>query len=152
MTLSSWPNPERCTSFTGRKRIRTVALAKGTGGWAGVNLRTTFEKLVRRAGLLQWPRLFHNMRASCETDLMRDHSIHVVTAWIGNTPRIALGHYLQTNEADFEKALRGGADSGAPATQNRAQTQADAVCPEKTNATGSLEIPASRRVVSASGR
>jgi hypothetical protein len=63
-----------------------------------MNLRSVFEKLVRRAGLVKWPRLFQNLRSSLETDLMRDHPIHVVTAWVGNTPKIALGHYLQTLE------------------------------------------------------
>jgi hypothetical protein len=29
----------------------------------------------------------------------------VVCGWIGNTERIARRHYLQTTEADFEKAL-----------------------------------------------
>jgi hypothetical protein len=68
------------------------AAANVGDGWANANLRTTFETLIRRAGLRAWPRLFHNMRASCETDLMQNHPIHVVTAWIGNTPKIALGH------------------------------------------------------------
>jgi len=68
---------------------------------------------IRRAGLQTWPRLFHNLRASCETDLMKDHPIHVVAAWIGNTPKIALAHYRQTLEGDFEKAVKGGAESGA---------------------------------------
>ena len=66
---------------------------------------------------MQWPKLFHNLRASCETDLTAKHSIHVVTAWIGNTPKIALGHYLQTLDSDFTKAVEGyeksGAESGA---------------------------------------
>jgi hypothetical protein len=32
------------------------------------NLRTTFMKLIAHAGHEPWPRLFHNMRASCATD------------------------------------------------------------------------------------
>ena len=97
--------------------------AQGPNGWVNMNLRTTFEKIVRRAGLTPWPKLFHNLRASCETDLMANHPIHVVTARIGNTPKIALGHYLQTLDADFEKALKGGAESGAVAVQNAVQSR-----------------------------
>ena len=37
--------------------------AMGKAGWRNCNLRTTFEKIVRRAGLTPWPRLFHNLRA-----------------------------------------------------------------------------------------
>ena len=83
------------------------ATAHGPGGWISTNIRTVFEKLIRKAGLKQWPKVFHALRASCETDLMQYHPIHVVTAWIGNTPKIALGHYLQTLDADFTKAVRG---------------------------------------------
>jgi integrase len=108
------------------------ATSQKPGGWVDTNLRTTFEKLIRRAGLKAWPRLFHNLRASCETDLMQDHPIHVVTAWIGNTPKIALGHYLQTLDGDFEKAVRGDVESDAQGAQKAAQTGADAKQHERT--------------------
>jgi integrase len=111
----------------------------GPNGWVNANLRTTFEKLIRRAGLSVWPKVFHNLRASCETDLMANHPIHVVTAWIGNTPKIALGHYLQTLDADFEKALKGGAESGARGAQNAAQTGADPTGRERTSSPQTLE-------------
>jgi hypothetical protein len=84
-------------------------------------------KILKRAGVAPWPKLFHNLRASLETDLMQNHPIHVVTAWIGNTPSIALGHYLQTLDSDFEKALRRGAESGAvngEMVQNPVQSEA----------------------------
>ena len=38
-------------------------------------------------------------------------------ARFGNTPKIALGHYLQTLDADFAKALKGGAESSAVGVQ-----------------------------------
>ena len=60
------------------------------------------------AGLEPWPKLFHNLRSSRETELTQGHPIQVVTAWLGNTPRIALKHYLQVTDADFEKAIKGG--------------------------------------------
>jgi Phage integrase family len=80
---------------------------------SGVNLRTTFEKIVQRAGLLPWPKLFQNMRASRETELTARFPLHVVTAWIGNSAAIAAKHYLQVTEADFEVAAKSGAESGA---------------------------------------
>lgn len=57
---------------------------------------------------------------------MANHPIHVVTAWIGNTPKIALGHYLQALDADFAKAVKGGAESGAVVVQNAVQSPAAA--------------------------
>jgi integrase len=74
-------------------------------GWRNCNLRTTFEKIVKRAGLTPWPRLFHNMRSSCETDLMQHHPMPTVAAWMGHSVEIATKHYCQITEADFAKAV-----------------------------------------------
>ena len=69
--------------------------------------------------------LFHAMRASRETELAKEYPIHVVTSWLGNTPRIALKHYLQVTDTDFERAAEvtneGGAESGARSAHNAAQ-------------------------------
>jgi integrase len=99
--------------------------ANTASGWRNCNLRTQFERIVKRAGLQPWPRLFHAMRGSRETELAKEYPIHVVTSWLGNTPRIALKHYLQVTDADFERAAelseKGGAESGARSAQNAAQ-------------------------------
>ena len=71
---------------------------------ATCNLRTQLLRIIARAGLSAWPRLFHNLRASRETELVREHPIHVVCAWIGNSFEVAKRHYLQVTDADFEKA------------------------------------------------
>lgn len=73
-------------------------------GWRSCNLRTQFERLIKRAGLKPWPRLFHNLRSTRETELAAAYPIQVVTAWLGNTPRIALKHYLQVTDGDFARA------------------------------------------------
>jgi hypothetical protein len=44
---------------------------------------------------------------------MRSHAIHIVTAWLGNTPRVALKNYLMVTDEDFERATQSGAESGA---------------------------------------
>jgi integrase len=92
------------------------------GGWVNTNLRTPFLKIVRRAGLQPWPRLFQNLRASRETDLMKVFPIHVVCAWLGNTPTVALRHYLQVLDSDYERAAAGGAQGGACPVQNAVQS------------------------------
>jgi integrase len=55
------------------------AASQGESGWVGVNLRTEFLRLIRRAGLTPWPRLFHTLRASCETDLLANFPNSAVT-------------------------------------------------------------------------
>ena len=48
-------------------------------GWKNCNLRTQFQRILKRAGVPSWPKPFQNLRASRETELARDFSIHVVT-------------------------------------------------------------------------
>ncbi len=120
------------------------ANSRKPGGWQNTSLSSAFRKLIKRAGLVSWPRLFHNLRASCETDLMQHHPIHVVTAWLGNTPKIAQGHYLQTLEGDFAKAVQGGAECGAVVVQKAVQSVNADRCPEMTNPTRSPEISGQR--------
>jgi integrase len=77
------------------------------------NLRTQFLKILRRAGVKPWERLFHNMRASRQTELCNQFPSHVVAEWMGNTPDVANKHYLSTTEDHFKHAAQGGAKGGA---------------------------------------
>jgi len=69
------------------------------------NLRTTFEKIVRKAGVKPWGKPFQNLRSSRETELLETYPIHVVTTWLGNTPKVAMESYLQVRDSDFDKAI-----------------------------------------------
>src|SRR5262245_51770087 len=100
--------------------------AQGDRGWGGANLRTTLGKVIRRAGVEPWPRGWHSLRASCESDLAQSFPLAVVTKWLGNTPSVALRHYVDPTVAAFGLAQTwtpagGGAKSGAPGAQNAAQ-------------------------------
>jgi integrase len=87
------------------ERFRKSAV--GPGGWMNANLRTHFERIIKRAGLTAWPRLFHNLRASRETELVEAYPLQVVTSWLGNTPNIAMRHYLMTTDEHFAAAVKG---------------------------------------------
>jgi integrase len=71
---------------------------------ANQNLRTTFDKIVTRAGLTLWDKPFQNLRATRETELMEIYPAHVVVAWIGHSEKVARKHYLQMTDAHFERA------------------------------------------------
>jgi integrase len=109
--------------------------AKGPVGWMNTNLRTTFQKIVRRAGLESWPRLFHNLRASRETELVETYPVQVVTSWLGNTPTVAMRHYLMATDEHFAAAVKGTAAQN-PAQQAHASSckepQTESVAQEKT--------------------
>ncbi len=68
------------------------------------NLRTQFKRIVKRAGLKPGPRLFHNLRASRQTELTASFPLHVVCEWLGNTAAVASKHYLTVTEADCQLA------------------------------------------------
>ena len=92
--------------------------AHGPGGWKNTNFRTTFAKIIRRAGLESWPRQWHSMRASCETDLARKLPLAVVAKWLGNTQAVAMRHYIDVTDGDFERAIN---ECGAQAARNESQ-------------------------------
>ena len=69
-----------------------------------VNLRTQLLRILKKAKVKPWPKLFQNLRSSRETELLKQFPVHVVCAWLGNTPKIAMKHYLQVTEEDYKKA------------------------------------------------
>lgn len=83
-----------------------------------VNLRTQFRRLLARAGVGEWPRLWHNMRASRATELAAAHPQHVAAEWCGHSEAVAEGHYWKVRESDFEAAI-----GGQKAAQNPAQSE-----------------------------
>lgn len=73
-------------------------------GRTDASLRKTLERAIKRAGLTVWPRLWHNLRSSRQTELQAIWPGHVVCAWMGNSAAVAARHYLKVTEADFAKA------------------------------------------------
>lgn len=70
------------------------------------NLRTRFEKIIKRAGLTPWPKLFQNLRSTRQTELAASYPLHLVCSWLGNKAAIAAEHYLQVTDADFAQVAR----------------------------------------------
>ncbi|WP_145177810.1 tyrosine-type recombinase/integrase [Rubripirellula lacrimiformis] len=69
------------------------------------NLRTSFVRIIKRAGLAPWPKLFQNLRASCENDLIdAGHHPKAVSNWIGHSIQVASQSYWQVGEEAFTKA------------------------------------------------
>ncbi len=87
-------------------------------------------RLLVKAGVEPWPRLFQNLRASRETELANLYPMHLVTSWIGNTKEVAMDHYLMATDEDFHLASR------AP-VQNPVQSQATMASQEQSGGSGS---------------
>ena len=117
------------------------------------NLRQGLLRYLKRAKIEPWPRLFHNLRASRQTELAETFPSHVVCAWIGNTQAIAQEHYLQVTDDHFARgaggggavptpdrprnatpaAWGGGAESGAVSGAERGRTGAKGAAPNSRN-------------------
>ncbi len=70
------------------------------------NLNPQLGRIIRRAGLKEWPKRWQNLRATRATELERQFPSHVVTGWCGHTERIAEQHYWMTTESDFARAAQ----------------------------------------------
>jgi hypothetical protein len=110
--------------------------AEAPGGWRNSNFRTTFEKMIARAGFRPWPKPFHAMRASCETDLVEQgHPIQAVARRMGHSPKIAVANYLRVKEEHYDRAsgranptraAKSAASSGVKEAQQETETPENA--------------------------
>lgn len=92
-----------------------------------VNLRTHMIRIIRRAGLEPWPKLFQNCRSTRETELFKltNGNIKAVCSWIGNSPEVAMQHYAQVTDADYREAAKMTiVNQGEQAMQNPMQQDA----------------------------
>ena len=94
---------------------------------ASQNLGTMFVRIIGRAGVDRWPKVFQNLRSSRETELAETFPLHVVTTWIGNTEAVAAKHYLQVTSEHFHRAV-----SGAYLVQQGAANGRNADSPKTT--------------------
>ena len=94
----------------------------------GMNLRTHLLRIMARAGVKPWPKLFQNLRSTRQTELAECWPEHVVCAWLGNSRLVAREHYLQVTDEHFRQAAQPEKAAQNPAQQpsadpcNRVQT------------------------------
>lgn len=69
------------------------------------NSRQQMFRIVYKAGLTPWDKLFNNMRASREMDLLEAFPAHVVSAWMGHSIQTERKHYVFAREEDYIKGV-----------------------------------------------
>ena len=97
--------PEGSVYVFHQLRQRPAMRQAQKGFWQALNLRQQLQRMIERAGLPVWPRLWHQLRASAQTDLASRLPQHVVCSWLGNTQSVAMAHYLQVNDGHFAEAM-----------------------------------------------
>lgn len=63
-------------------------------------------RLLAKTDITPWPKPWHAMRASRETELIRDFGITTACTWIGNSPAVAAKHYAQVSPDDWRRATQ----------------------------------------------
>jgi integrase len=79
---------------------------------SNLNLRKVFLEILAKAGLKPWPRLFHNLRGSLQTDLADRYPLQCVVEWLGNSEKVAAAHYLKTTTNHLANAQAAGVGQG----------------------------------------
>lgn len=87
----------------------------------GNALTSRLEKILRRLNIPRWVRLWQNLRASCETDLLDDFVGHAVAAWMGHSELIQQKHYATVKDELFRRAAVGAAIPSSPVVSGDAR-------------------------------
>jgi len=74
------------------------------------NLRTTLEKIRKRAGVPDYGKPWQNLRASAATDICNNFGAICEAEWVGHSQAVSMKHYLQTRKSDFLAANQGTVD------------------------------------------
>ena len=95
------PHLERAFRERSPGAVYVVPRARG-----GRNLGTHAKRLVAKAGVEVWPKMFVNLRGSRSDDLDRNPEIteKAIDVWIGNSERIRRRHYHGVRPEDWAAA------------------------------------------------
>ncbi len=75
-------------------------------GDSSLTLRTQLIRIIEKAGLGEWPKLWQNLRATRQTELAQRLPSYVVCEWTGNSQAVAQRHYLQVTDEHFDAAQK----------------------------------------------
>ena len=82
------------------------------------NLRTQFKRIIKKAGIEPWPKLWQNLRSTRVTELADDFPEHVVVQWLGHSEKVAREHYLQVTDEHINRAVMGETSSSKSASKS----------------------------------
>lgn len=87
-------------------------------GRSDASLRGPLTRAINRAGVEEWPRMWHNLRSSRQTELEDRFPTHTVCSWLGNNESTARKHYLQVLDRHFDEAAQNAAQSAPVSSGN----------------------------------
>lgn len=112
--LPVFPELRIVRDFADRRRAQLTATATGRqllllpklGGLTSSAMALRAQRLCVAIGIEPWPRMFQNMRATRQSELL-DAEFHVkdVCKWIGNSPDVMMRHYAMVTHREFNRAM-----------------------------------------------
>ena len=85
------------------------------------NLRTGLIKILKRAGIKPWPKLYQNLRSSRVRELRnKNYRENIVAQWLGHSVKIADEHYDQVTDDQFRRAVEPEQKEEPPPSQGAA--------------------------------
>lgn len=105
------------------------------------NLRTPFLKALRRAGVKPWPKLYHNLRASRQTELLSEYPAKDVCTWLGNSQAVAMKHYAMPMSNSFQRAICGATGGSISAAQPASGDNTESETPPETSVSEGSSVP-----------
>lgn len=94
------------------------------------NLYKPFKQIIVAAGMLPWSKLFQNLRASCETQWLKEGArADLVANWIGHSVKVQRMNYVQETDDDIHNfnASKSGHPGGHADARNGAKTRKVAI-------------------------
>ena len=64
-----------------------------------------------------WPKLYQNLRATRQTELLAQFSAKDVCDWLGNSQAVAMKHYAMPTDDSFQRAICGSTCGSISANQ-----------------------------------
>jgi integrase len=123
------PYLEDCWELAATDSVHVISRRRACAQRWGMLL----ERILRRAGIVRWERIFHNLRASRETELMATFSSASVCRWLGNSIKVADAHYLMALESDFARAAKVGVNIHTALHNPVQQSETNGDKPAQTN-------------------
>lgn len=96
------PLGERVRAELGERGGGEEAVLKGLA--EDSTLRMRLRALIEKAGMEPWPRVFHNLRASCAMDWVKRVPATSVAQWMGHGLGVSMDHYLQAQPEQMAAA------------------------------------------------
>lgn len=69
------------------------------------NMGTHMKRIIAKAGIKPWPKVFVNLRSTRRTELQEKYPSHVIDAWLGQSTHVAELHYLQVMPEHWTRAI-----------------------------------------------